>query len=165
MSCRRYSIQLMCNVDFIHVRKEYRRLLFFHTQFDLSQPNRNLRMEPRDRNSRKRAYHWLIIVIAWIFLFLLALESTAYIIIGAWHLSIPRLENVRLFSTEIYRRELGFGILLVILGSFGLFICLISLVATIFLRLIFLCLVTSTEKIIFKSFLSLLMFSLHFVCG
>ena len=87
------------------------------------------------KRSPKRACHWLIIVSGLLFLFLLALESVAYLILGAWHLSIPRLENLRIFSGEIYRRELGFGILLVILGSLGILISIIGLIATIFLRL------------------------------
>ena len=87
---------------------------------------------------QKRAWHWFIIFIALLFLFLLALESIAYIILGAWHLSVPRLQNLQNFSGAIYRRELGFGILLVVLGAFGLFICIIGLIAIILLRLILL---------------------------
>lgn len=87
---------------------------------------------------QKRPYHWLIICIAIVFIFLLALESSAYIILGAWHLSVPRLENLRIFSGEIYRRELGFGILLIILGSFGIFICLLGLITLVFLKTILL---------------------------
>lgn len=87
------------------------------------------------KHSPKRACHWFIILIGLLFLFLLALESVAYLILGAWHLSIPRLANLRIFSGEIYRRELGFGILLVILGSLGILISIIGLIATLFLRL------------------------------
>ena len=83
----------------------------------------------------RRACHLFIIFISMLFLFLLALESVAYLILGAWHLSIPRLENLRIFSGEIYRRELGFGILLVILGSLGILISIIGLFAMVFLRL------------------------------
>ncbi len=84
---------------------------------------------------RERPLHWFIMFISYLFIFLLVLESIAFIILGAWHLAIPRLENVLTFSCAIYRRELGFGILLVIIGAFGILISIIGIVATIILRI------------------------------
>ncbi len=86
------------------------------------------------RRIRERPLHWFIILISYLFIFLLVLESVAFIVLGAWHLTIPRLENVRSFSDRIYRRELGFGILLVIIGSLGILISIIGIIATITLR-------------------------------
>ncbi|CAF4861674.1 unnamed protein product, partial [Rotaria magnacalcarata] len=51
---------------------------------------------------------------------------------------IPRLQTVLSFSTDIYRRELAFGILLVIIGSFGILITIHGLIAFVTLRLILL---------------------------
>lgn len=84
---------------------------------------------------RERPLHWFIMFISYLFIFLLVLESVAFILIGAWHLTVPRLENVAKFSGEIYRRELGFGILLVIIGSLGIFISIIGIIGTITLRI------------------------------
>ncbi|CAF2778579.1 unnamed protein product [Rotaria sp. Silwood2] len=86
----------------------------------------------------KRPLHWFIMFISYLFIFLLVLESIAFIVLGAWHLSIPRLYNVLSFSDDIYRRELGFGILLVIIGSLGILISIIGIIATITLRLLIL---------------------------
>ncbi|CAF0994009.1 unnamed protein product [Rotaria sordida] len=86
----------------------------------------------------KRPLHWFIMFISYLFIFLLILESIAFIVLGAWHLSIPRLENILSFSDDIYRRELGFGILLVIIGSIGILISIIGIIATITLRLLLL---------------------------
>jgi hypothetical protein len=66
------------------------------------------------------------------------MESVAFIVLGAWHLIIPRLQTVLSFSTEIYRRELGFSILLVITGSLGVIISVLGLVAFFTLRLLLL---------------------------
>lgn len=115
----------------------------------------------KDRRPQKRACHWFIIFIAVLFLFLLALESVAYIILGAWHLSIPRLHNLQNFSGPIYRRELAFGILLVILGSFGLFICVIGLIAIILLRSILLRIVSEMNA--WKTF-EMILFCWFLVC-
>ncbi|CAF2938344.1 unnamed protein product [Rotaria sp. Silwood2] len=65
-------------------------------------------------------------------------HEEAFIVLGAWHLIIPRLETVLTFSNEIYRRELGFGILLVIIGSFGILISILGLIAFFTLRLVLL---------------------------
>jgi hypothetical protein len=73
--------------------------------------------------------------ISYLFIFLLVLESVAFIVLGAWHLTIPRLQNVLIISGAIYRRELAFGILLVILGSLGILISIVGLIATFTLRL------------------------------
>ncbi|CAF2375058.1 unnamed protein product [Rotaria sp. Silwood2] len=86
----------------------------------------------------KRPLHWFIMFISYLFIFLLVLESIAFIVLGAWHLGIPRLYNVLSFSDDIYRRELGFGILLVIIGSLGILISIIGIIATITLRLLIL---------------------------
>ncbi|CAF1348399.1 unnamed protein product [Adineta ricciae] len=88
---------------------------------------------PRTR-VRERPLHWFIVFISYLFIFLLVLESVAFIVLGAWHLSIPRLDNILTFSDRIYRRELGFGILLVIIGSLGIFISIVGIIATITLR-------------------------------
>jgi hypothetical protein len=66
------------------------------------------------------------------------MESVAFIVLGEWHLIIPRLQTVLSFSTEIYRRELGFSILLVITGSLGVIISVLGLVAFFTLRLLLL---------------------------
>ncbi|CAF1155672.1 unnamed protein product [Adineta steineri] len=85
-------------------------------------------------HARERPLHWFIIFISYLFIFLLVLESVAFIVLGAWHLSIPRLENILAFSDRIYRRELAFGILLIIIGSLGILISIIGIIATITLR-------------------------------
>ena len=89
----------------------------------------------RRRHVNAGPLHWFIIFISYLFLFLLVLESIAFIVLGSWHLSIPRLENIQNFSGDIYQRELGFGILLVILGSLGILISIIGIIATITLRI------------------------------
>ncbi len=66
---------------------------------------------------RERPLHWFIILVSLLFVFLLIIESVAFIVLGAWHLTTPRLQGVLTFSTQIYRRELAFGILLVIIGK------------------------------------------------
>lgn len=91
---------------------------------------------------RERPLHWLIIVLSLVFIFLLVIESVAFVVLGAWHLTIPRLRSIQSFSDDIYRRELGFGILLVIVGSVGVMISVLGLVAFFSLRLILLRLVS-----------------------
>jgi hypothetical protein len=83
---------------------------------------------------REQPLHWFIMFISYLFIFLLVLESIAFIVLGAWHLTIPRLENVLTFSNDIYQRELGFGILLVVIGSLGILISIIGIIAMITLR-------------------------------
>ncbi|CAF3190312.1 unnamed protein product [Rotaria socialis] len=87
---------------------------------------------------RDRPLHLCIILVSLLFIFLLVIESVAFIVLGTWHLIIPRLQTVLSFSTDIYRRELGFGILLVIIGSFGILISIHGLIAFFTLRLILL---------------------------
>lgn len=99
----------------------------------------------RPTHVRERPLHWFIVLISYSFIFLLILEAVALIVLGAWFLSIPRLNNVLSFSDEIYRRELGFGILLVVLGSLGIFISILGIVATIMLRISILRLVSRDE--------------------
>lgn len=91
---------------------------------------------------RERPLHRFIIILSLLFVFLLVIESVAMIVLGAWHLTIPRLESVRNLSSAIYQRELAFGILLVIVGSAGVFISILGLIAFFTLRLIFLRLVS-----------------------
>lgn len=93
------------------------------------------RRSKRRTHVRRRPLHWFILLISYLFILLLILESVAFIVLGAWHLSIPRLNNVLSFSDEIYRRELGFGILLVVLGSLGIFTSIMGIIATILLRI------------------------------
>jgi hypothetical protein len=100
-------------------------------------PSRQFQYTPRT-HIRERPLHWFIILLSFLFVFLLVIESVAFIVLGAWHLIIPRLQTVLSFSTEIYRRELGFGILLVITGSLGVIISVLGLVAFFSLRLLLL---------------------------
>jgi hypothetical protein len=95
---------------------------------------------------RERPLHWFIMFISYLFIFLLVLESIAFLLLGAWNLSIPRLQNVQSFSGAIYRREIGFGILLVILGSLGIFISIFGIIATISLRILLLRIVSRVFK-------------------
>jgi hypothetical protein len=96
--------------------------------------SQNYHYTPRT-HVRERPLHWFIMFISFLFIFLLVLESVAFIVLGAWHLTVPRLENVLKFSNAIYRRELGFGILLVIIGSLGILFSIIGIVATMTLRI------------------------------
>ena len=89
-------------------------------------------------NVRERPLHWCIILVSLLFVFLLIIQSVAFIVLGAWHLTTPRLRDVLLLSSEIYRRELGFGILLVIIGSFGVVMSIFGLIAFFTLRLLLL---------------------------
>jgi hypothetical protein len=66
-------------------------------------------------------------------------------VLGAWHLTVPRLQDVFLLSSEIYRRELGFGILLVVIGSVGVLISILGLIAFFTLRLLFLRIVSKNQ--------------------
>lgn len=102
-----------------------------HNQFESRQHQYRTRT-----NVRERPLHWCIILVSLLFIFLLIIESVAFIVLGAWHLIIPRLQTVLDFSAEIYRRELAFGILLVIIGSFGILISIIGLIAFFSLRLV-----------------------------
>ncbi len=104
-----------------------------HNQFQ----SRQYQYTPRT-HVRERPLHWFIILVSLLFVFLLIIESVAFIVLGAWHLTIPRLQTVLSFSSEIYRRELGFGILLVIIGSLGIMISILGLIAFSTLRLLLL---------------------------
>jgi hypothetical protein len=86
-------------------------------------------------NIRERPLHYFIILVSFLFVFLLLIESVAFIVLGAWHLFTQRLQTVLTLSSEVYRRELGFGILLVITGSFGIIISILGIVAFFTLRL------------------------------
>ncbi|CAF0758996.1 unnamed protein product [Rotaria sordida] len=99
--------------------------------------SRQYQYRPRT-NIRERPLHFCIILVSLLFMFLLIIESAAFIVLGAWHLIIPRLQTVLSFSNEIYRRELGFGILLVIVGSFGILMSILGLTAFFTLRLVLL---------------------------
>jgi hypothetical protein len=110
-----------------------------HNQFQ----SRQYQYTPRT-DVRERPLHWFIILVSLLFVFLLIIESVAFIVLGAWVLTIPRLQTVLNFSFEIYRRELGFGILLVIIGSAGLLMSILGLIAFFTLRL-FLLRIVSTK--------------------
>jgi hypothetical protein len=109
-----------------------------HNQFQ----SRQYQYTPRT-DVRERPLHWFIILVSLLFVFLLVIESIAFIVLGAWLLTIPRLQTVLNFSGEIYRRELGFGILLVITGSAGLFMSILGLIAFFTLRLLLLRIVST----------------------
>ena len=78
-------------------------------------------------------------------MFLLTIESVAFIVLGAWYLTTPHLQNVLTLSSDIYRRELGFGILLVITGSLGVLMSILGLTAFFTLRLMLLRIVSRAE--------------------
>lgn len=87
---------------------------------------------------RERPLHWCIILVSLLFIFLLVIESVAFVVLGAWHLTTRRSQSLLTFSTEVDRRELSFGILLVIIGSLGILISILGLVAFFTLRLVLL---------------------------
>ncbi|CAF2380259.1 unnamed protein product [Rotaria sp. Silwood2] len=89
-------------------------------------------------NIRERPLHFCIILVLLLFIFLLSIESVAFIVLGTWHLIMSHLESVHSFSNEIHRRELGFGILLVIIGSLGILMSILGLIAFFTLRLVLL---------------------------
>lgn len=101
------------------------------------QQARQYRYTPRTP-IRERPLHWCLILVPLLFIFLLIIESVAFIVLGAWHLTIPRLQTVLSLSSEIYRRELGFGILLTVVGSVGVVMSLFGLIVFFTLRLILL---------------------------
>lgn len=101
------------------------------------QQARQYRYTPRTP-IRERPLHWCLILVPLLFIFLLIIESVAFIVLGAWHLTIPRLQTVLSLSSEIYRRELGFGILLIVVGSVGVVMSLFGLIVFFTLRLILL---------------------------
>lgn len=98
------------------------------------QSSRQYQYTPRT-HVRERPLHWFIILVSLLFVFLLIIESVAFIVLGAWHLTFPRLQTVLNLSFDIYRRELGFGILLVFIGSSGIIISILGLIAFFSLRL------------------------------
>ncbi|CAF1095090.1 unnamed protein product [Adineta ricciae] len=88
---------------------------------------------------QQRPLHWCIILISLLFVFLLVIESVAFIVLGAWHLTSRHVETVNLpFFDEVYHRELVFGIVLVLIGSAGIFMSILGLVAFFTLRLLLL---------------------------
>ena len=84
---------------------------------------------------RERPLHWLVILVSLLFIFLLVIESVAFVVLGAWHLTLPRLLAVQALSYDLFARELAFGILLVIVGSVGVVTSGLGLVAFYSLRL------------------------------
>lgn len=112
------------------------------------QQARQYRYTPRTPIS-ERPLHWCLILVPLLFIFLLIIESVAFIVLGAWHLTIPRLQAVLNLSSEIYRRELGFGILLVIIGSIGVVLSIFGLIVFFTLRLILLRIVSEVIVLIF----------------
>ena len=103
---------------------------------------RQYRYTPRSP-IHERPLHWCLILVPLLFVFLLIIESIAFIVLGAWHLTIPHLQSVFNLSNDIYRRELGFGILLVIIGSVGVIMSIFGLVAFFTLRMILLRIVSA----------------------
>ena len=97
---------------------------------------------------RERPLHWLIILLALLFVFLLIIESVAFIVLGAWHLTIPRLRDVFTFSSEIYRREVAFGVLLIVIGTLGTIISIFGLIGFFTLRLLFLRIVSVIKDLL-----------------
>ncbi|CAF0865993.1 unnamed protein product [Adineta ricciae] len=88
---------------------------------------------------QQRPLHWCIILISLLFVFLLVIESVAFVVLGAWHLTSRLVETVNLpFFDEIYHRELAFGIILVLIGAAGIFMSILGLVAFFTLRLLLL---------------------------
>lgn len=108
--------------------------------------NRQYQYTPRT-HVREKPLHWFIILLALLFVFLLIIESVAFIVLGAWHLTTPHLRDLLTFSDQIYRRELAFGILLVIIGSVGMIISIFGLIAFFTLRLLLLRTVSQTSHI------------------
>lgn len=87
---------------------------------------------------REQPLHWCLILVSLLFIFLLIIESIAFIVLGAWHLTGSHLQDILRLSSEIYRRELGFGILLVIIGVVGVVMSIFGLVSFFTLRLVLL---------------------------
>ncbi len=113
---------------------------------------------------RERPLHCLIILLSLLFIFLLIIESLAFIVLGAWHLTIPHLRTLLTFSSSIFRRELAFGILLVILGSVGVVLSIVGLIAFFSLRLLLLRIVRTTHSF-FQSLMVIVCCSSEYVCG
>lgn len=104
---------------------------------------------PSQTSAREQPLHWCLIVVSLLFIFLLIIESVAFIVLGAWHLTGPHLEDILRLSSEIYRRELGFGILLVIIGGVGVVMSIFGLVSFFTLRLVLLRIVSEVIALIF----------------
>lgn len=102
-----------------------------HTHFDSHHYN----YSPPRTHVRERPLHWLVILVSLLFIFLLVIESVAFVVLGAWHLTLPRLLAVQALSYELFARELAFGILLIIVGSVGVVTSGLGLVAFYSLRL------------------------------
>ncbi len=112
-----------------------------HDQFE----SRQYQYTPRT-HVHERPLHWCIILLSLLFIFLLVIESVAFIVLGAWHLTVRNLESALSFSSAIHQRELGFGILLVIIGSIGVFISILGLIAFFTLRLSLLKIVSTISE-------------------
>jgi len=95
---------------------------------------------------RERPLHWCIILLSLLFIFLLVIESVAFIVLGTWHLTVRNPGTVVSFSSAIYQRELSFGILLVTIGSIGIFISILGLIAFFTLRLSLLKIVSTISE-------------------
>ncbi|CAF0946460.1 unnamed protein product [Adineta steineri] len=102
-----------------------------------SESSRQYQYTPRT-HVRERPLHWCIILVSLLFVFLLVVESVAFIVLGAWHLTARHLQTVLSFSSEVHQRELAFGILLVIIGSVGVLMSILGLIAFFTLRLLLL---------------------------
>ena len=109
----------------------------------------HLHLEPRPyqytprSHARERPLHWCIILLSLLFVFLLVIESVAFLILGAGHLTSWHLHTALPFAAKVHRREVIFGILLVLIGSAGILMSVLGLVAFFTLRLLLLRAVSS----------------------
>lgn len=83
---------------------------------------------------RERPLHWCIILLSLLFVLLLVVESVAFLVLGAWHLTTWRLRTTLLFAGEVRLREVIFGVLLVLIGSAGVLASILGLVGFFTLR-------------------------------
>ncbi|UJR35591.1 hypothetical protein I4U23_028343 [Adineta vaga] len=91
--------------------------------------------EPRS-NVQQRPLHWCIILVSLLFVFLLVIESVAFVILGAWHLTTRHFQDMNItFANQVHQRELTFGIVLVLIGSIGILMSILGLMAFFTLRL------------------------------
>ena len=96
---------------------------------------------------RERPLHWCIIPLSLLFVLLLVVESVAFLLLGAWHLTSWRLRTTLPFAAEVHRREVTFGALLVLVGSAGILASILGLVAFFTLRLLLLRAVSSLSPL------------------
>jgi hypothetical protein len=114
---------------------------------------------------RERPLHWFAILLSLLFMFLLVAESVAFVVLGAWHLAASRLQAVLMFSSDVYRRELAFGVLLIIVGTLGAVISIVGLLAVFSLRLFLLRTVSERERHANRCDTTTFVFRCYCVCG